>query len=158
MVSSSKLLWISTQTASLLTGKVTKTIYRWADDGAIQTQQEGGRLQIDLESLGAQIEIPIDDELRHQVRLAEEGRASAMLEIGLLFLQAQLPELAFRWFEQAARKGHLDAMDWLSICYAEGIGVAANGPLALRWLGEAAAHGHLIAKAKVQALASNLLA
>ncbi|MEY2341600.1 hypothetical protein AB4090_05760 [Acidithiobacillus sp. IBUN Pt1247-S3] len=36
-------IWISTQNASLLTGKVTKTIYRWADDGALHTRQENGR-------------------------------------------------------------------------------------------------------------------
>ena len=152
MEKAASLIWISTQNASLLTGKVTKTIYRWADDGALHTRQENGRLQIDLNSLATQIVIPLDDNSINAICGAEDGKASAFLELGLLFLQADQPEIAIRWLEQAARKGHLDALDWLSICYAEGIGTEPNPALALRWLGEAAVHGHPIAQSKIDAL------
>ncbi len=145
-------MWITTQTASLLTGKVTKTIYRWADDGLLRTRQENGRLQIELVSLAHAIPIPLTASLEEAIQGAESGQASDMHWTGLLFLEGKAPDIALRWFEQAARKGHLDAMDWLARCHANGTGTEPCLALALRWLGEAAIHGHPIARAKLDAL------
>ncbi len=145
-------MWISTQTASLLTGKVTRTIYRWADEGFLRTRQENGRLQIELASLAHAIHIPLTEALEKAIQGAEDGLATDMHRTGLFFLEGKAPEIALRWFEQAARKGHLDAMDWLARCHADGTGTEPCLALALRWLGEAAAHGHPVAQAKVEAL------
>ena len=40
---------------------------------------------------------------------------------------------ALRWFLTAAEKGHILAMQYLSIMYKEGIGVPKNNREAIKW-------------------------
>jgi TPR repeat protein len=152
---------ISTATASLLTGKATKTLYRWVDDGALSAKQEsgewggskiGGRLLFSLPDLSPYLEIPITPELEAELEKVERGLADGYNEIGLLFAEATRYDIAIKWFEMAAKKGHIDAMDWLSTCYLEGLGTKVDLPRALEWLGRAAAAGHPVARAKIEAI------
>lgn len=152
---------ISTATASLLTGKATKTLYRWVDDGTLPARQEdgewggskiGGKLVFALSDLAPYLQIPVNPELEAELSKVERGLADGFNEVGLLFAQANLYEIAIKWFEMAAKKGHVDAMDWLSTCYLEGLGTAVDYPRALEWLGRAAAVGHPIAKAKIESI------
>jgi TPR repeat protein len=80
---------------------------------------------------------------------AAGGDAGAQNEIGVIFLEAGKPEIAFAWFDGAAKAGHADAMHWLSKYFIYGtMGVAANEALGMSWLAAAAAKGHEIAKAQ----------
>lgn len=151
---------ISTQTASMLTGKSTKTLYRWVDSGAIPATQTddlqqgvvGGKLLFDLRILAQHIPTELTDDFIEAVLRAEAGKADGMNEVGLFFYGARQYGIAIGWFEAAAKKGHLNAMDWLSDCTINGLGVEKNDAKAIQWLGKAAEHGHLIAKAKLAIL------
>jgi TPR repeat protein len=152
---------VSTVMASLLTGKATKTIYRWVDDGLLPAQQAegdwsggkiGGKLLFSLADLRPHLAIPITPDLENALEDANEGKASGFNEVALLFAEAGHFDIALRWFEMAAKKGHADAMEWLATCYLEGLGTAPSTPHAIEWLGKAAAAGHLVALAKIDAL------
>ena len=52
----------------------------------------------------------------------------------------------------AAEKKDVDAMDWVSTCFLEGVGTDPDLAQALRWLGEAAVAGHQVAAAKIASL------
>ncbi|MDE2416128.1 MAG: hypothetical protein KGM60_15360 [Comamonadaceae bacterium] len=54
---------------------------------------------------------------------------------------------------RAADQGEADAMHWLGLLHAAGLGEAGGGDaMALMWLAKAAAHGHAIAAQQVAAL------
>ncbi|WP_308388650.1 helix-turn-helix domain-containing protein [Acidithiobacillus sp. AMEEHan] len=153
---------LSTATVSMLTGKSTKTIYRWVDDGQMKaaTQDEGGwtggkiggKLLFSLSDIAPFMTIPVTTELENALNAAEKGMAEGFNEVGLIFFENKVYDIAFVWFNMAAKKGHLDAMDWLSTCYIEGFGTEADLARGIEWLGKAAAGGHSIAAAKIKAL------
>ena len=151
---------VSTQTASMLTGKNVRTLQRWQSEKGIQaTQVDSGRrgvgtvkLMIDLSSLAPYIPVPLDDAKMKRIAVADTGDADAQNDVGLYFFMAEEYGIAFSWFEAAASKGHADAMDWLAACYLKAYGVSGSPALGLKWLGEAAAHGHAIAQFKIDSM------
>ncbi|MGC9129154.1 MAG: hypothetical protein ACP5GA_10565 [Acidithiobacillus sp.] len=151
---------ISTQTAALLTGKSVRTLQRWADEGHIRGLEKDGerrgaggvKLLIELPSLIPHLSLALDAERMATIVAADTGAADALREVGLYFLAEDQAATALLWLEAAAAKGDSDAMDWLSRCYFQGVGVESNVALGLKWLGEAAARGHTLALQKIQAL------
>ena len=77
---------------------------------------------------------------------------TTLTDAGTYFYKSKEYKIAVGWFEVAAKKGCADAMDLLSMCYINGIGVGKNHALGIQWLGKAAALGHSVAKVKLLAL------
>ncbi len=152
---------ICTYTAAMLTGKSVRTVQRWISDDELPSISSGSSEQtganitkamLDITSLASQIPIPLTDDTITAILRAESGEAEGINSVGLYFYGAGQYKIAVGWFESAAKKGHADAMEWLSICYLNGIGVEKNHALGVQWLGKAAALGHVFAKTKLQAL------
>ncbi|MBU2834098.1 tetratricopeptide repeat protein [Acidithiobacillus ferriphilus] len=155
--------YISTQTAALLAGKSVRTINNWLESGSINGKRvhaergPGGLMwEIDLASMTAYIPMDMADACVQEIARAEAGDADGMNNVGTYFYAANACKIAAVWFEAAAKKGHADAMEWLSICHLNGIGVEKNHALGIQWLGKAAALGHSVAKAKLRALGFEL--
>lgn len=149
---------ISVMLASLLTGKTTKTIYRWVDDGILTPRQSGadskGSFLLALPDLAAHLSLPVSAELEAALQDAMEGKAAGFHNVALIFLEAGQPDIAIRWLEMAAKKGYADAMEWLATGYLEGLGTEVNLAHGIEWLGKAAVAGHPVALAKLRALDS----
>ena len=152
-------IFVSTQTAALLTGKSVRTIHNWLESGVIRGKDvqaahiPGGLMRrIDLSSIAANVPTEMTDEFRECVRQVDAGDADGMNNVGTYFYRSKEYKIAVTWFEAAAKKGHADAMELFSMCYINGIGVEKNHALGIQWLGKAAALGHSVAKAKLQAL------
>ena len=152
-------IFVSTQTAALLTGRSVRTVHNWLESGVILGKDvqaahiPGGLMRrIDLSSIAANVPTEMTDEFLECVRQADIGDADGMNNVGTYFYGSKEYKIAVVWFDAAAKKGHADAMEWLSICYINGTGVEKNHALGVQWLGTAAALGHRIARAKLQAL------
>ena len=150
---------VSTATASMLTGKATKTLYRWVDSGetlAVQNDvgvgSAGGRLYFPVDEIAKHIAIPVTSTMEAELERVEAGIADGYNEVALMFFEAGVYEIAFKWFEMAAKKGHVDAMDWLATCYLEGLGTEVSNAHGIEWLGRAAAAGHPISIAKIESM------
>jgi TPR repeat protein len=151
--------FISPQMAALLTGKTVRTIHNWLDSGVIAGQQlpssqvpSGVLRQVDLSSLAAKDQHCLLQAFVDGVKQADSGDAEALNQVGIYFYWSGDHAIASSFFEAAAKKGHADAMDFLSACYFNGKGVDKNQGLGLRWLGSAAALGHSLAQGKLRAL------
>ena len=108
--------------------------------------------RIDLSSIAANVPTEMTDEFLECVRQADAGDADGMNNVGTYFYRSKEYKIAVTWFEAAAKKGHADAMELLSMCYINGNGVEKNHAQGIQWIGKAAALGHSVAKAKLQAL------
>lgn len=144
---------IRLHTARLLIGKTMKTMQRWCDDGKIVSRvvdQRGKRI-VSLDSVLPYTGLCMDH--RALVQQADCGNPDAQTEVGIIFLEAQRPEIAFEWFQEAAKVHHPDAMHSLFHFYITGnMGIEKNEALGISWLAAAAAHGHVIAMAQMEAL------
>lgn len=156
---SSSPLFVSTPTAALLTGKSVRTIHNWLESGVIQGMEApaahlpGGLMRrIELSSIAEYIPTEMTKDFMESVRLADTGDAEGMNSVGLFFFESKAYPIAVTWFEAAAKKGHADAMDWLSTCYLNGMGVEKDHQRGAQWLSNAAAAGHRIAQAKLRSL------
>lgn len=151
---------VGTQVAALLIGKSNKTLYRWAEEERLSpivettstSSKAFRKMYFDLEELKPYLAIPFDRSLEEDIARVEAGEADAYTEVGLRFFAAEHHEQAFHWFEIAAQKGHVDAMDWLATCYLEGLGAPVDRAAAMEWLGRAARAGHILAQEKIEAL------
>ena len=152
-------IFVSTQTSALLTGKSVRTIHNWLESGVVMGRAvpaahiPGGQMwQIDLSSIIANVQTEMTDEFLECVRRADAGDAKEMNNVGTCFYKSVEYKIAVSWFEAAAKKGHPDAMELLSMCYINGIGVEKDHARGIQWLGKAAALGHSVAKVKLLAL------
>ena len=146
-------LWIGALSAGLLTGASRQACYRLADSGEVTVRHaENNRLEFLVRDLVKRNPLSLTGEMCDLLVQADTGDAAAMRELGLCLLSEGQQSSAFRWLLQAAEKKDMDAMDWVSTCYLEGIGTEIDVALAMRWLGDAAAAGHPIAQAKIAAL------
>lgn len=59
---------------------------------------------------------------------------------------------ALHFLRQAAQQGQADAMHWLGVLHAAGLGEGDGQALALMWIAKAAAHGHVIAQQQLAGL------
>ena len=135
-------IFVSTQAAALLTGKSVRTVHNWLESGVIMgkavpaTHIPGGQMwQIDLSSIAANVQTEMTDEFLECVRRADAGDAKEMNNVGTYFYKSKEYKIAVGWFEVAAKKGCADAMDLLSMCYINGIGVGKSHALGIQWLG-----------------------
>lgn len=150
---------VGTQTAAMLTGKTIRTINNWLESGILSGKQvsaergpSGLLWKISLSSLIPFIPVPVNDEEREAMLLADAGDTDARNEVALHFFTADQYGIAVPWFEAAAAKGHADAMEWLATCHFKGLGVEKNQAMGLKWLGEAAVRGHAIAGFKIDSM------
>lgn len=151
---------ISTQTAALLTGKAMRTVQHWVAEGGVENVTverrragiERDRSLVSLEDLSNRIPIALTPERIEAIMQANAGEVDAMLRVGLEFFAEQEQKIAAEWFHLAAKKGQVDAMEWLSICYLNGLGFAEDPAEGLQWLSKAAALGHPVARVKLQAM------
>ena len=91
---------------------------------------------------------------RHYKAAAEAGNPRACLRMGQLHrwesgwwrethgLVAENPQLAFRFFRAAAKRGEGDAMCELGLCYRDGCGCGRNLEAAILWLEKSARLGN----------------
>jgi TPR repeat protein len=69
-----------------------------------------------------------------------------------MFCLADRNDLGAYWLQQAAERGSADAMQWLAVLSARGVGVAQDHGESLRWLRRAAQLGHAIAREQLGGL------
>lgn len=144
---------IRLQTARLLIGKTMKTMQRWCDDGKIVSRivDLRGKRIVSLDSVLPYTCLSPED--KKLIQQADAGDANAQNEVGILFLETHRSDIAFGWFQEAAKSRHPDAMHCLFHLYIHGsIGIEKNEALGIRWLAAAAAEGHVIATAQIRAM------
>jgi len=153
-------LFISTQTAALLTGKSIRTIHNWLESGTIKGKTveaghlPGGQLvRVDIASMAKHIPTELTDEFLECVKSAEAGDAQETTNVATYFYKsADTQKIAVSWFELAAKRGNADAMNWLWDSYYHGYGVEPDFAVAIQWLGKAAKQGSMMAQAVVEGL------
>ena len=152
-------LFISTQTAALLTGKSVRTIHNWLESDSIKgkvieaSHLPGGQMvRIDVFSMAEHIPAELTDEFIESVKKAEAGDAQETTNVAIGFSMSGAHKIAATWFELAAKRGHADAMNWLWDSYYRGYGVEPDFAIAIQWLGKAAKEGSMMAQATVEDL------
>lgn len=100
-----------------------------------------------LAELANQSGLKAPDKLRDAALAANPA---ALFEVAARFVDgraglAKDPQLAARWFEQAANMGHAPAQYRLAGLYREGRGVAKDPAAAFQWFDRAATQGHILA-------------
>lgn len=138
---------IDLRIAGMLTGRSIKTMQRWCVEGVWPSRvvdQRGKRL-VSLQAVLPYTPIETGDS--HLVLAAAMGQGDALNEIGVIYLMADKPKLAYEWFALAGKAGHADAMHWLSKFFIYGdMGKKKDETLGMSWLAAAAAKGHVIAR------------
>jgi len=148
---------VSLQAAITLTEWSERTIRRRVADGSLQCVSDSklsNKTLIFLESIQADLCIPLSTDDIDLLKMADGGDAEAQNDLALLFLAHNKAKSAVYWLELAAKQNFPDALHWLGVCYLRGEGVAKDDNLAVMWLAKAASLGHSIAKVQMEALAS----
>ena len=183
-------LSISLHTAAILTGRSVRTWQRRIEEGLVPRLGSGVRALVPFEAVQQSMEgVPGEaanawsaQDVQTLVR-ADQGEALAQAQMGsqfaLLALRGAAPatppapgqdagRIAHYFLERAAEQAQADAMHWLGLLYAAGLGPAgdasdgdadadtSNNAMALMWIAKAAAHGHAIARQQLAALLPNL--
>ena len=179
---------ISLHTAAILTGRSVRTWQRRIEEGLVPRLGSGVRALVPFEAVQQSMEgVPGEaanawsaQDVQTLVR-ADQGEALAQAQMGsqfaLLALRGATPatppapghdagRIAHYFLERAAEQAQADAMHWLGLLYAAGLGPAgdasdadadtSNNAMALMWIAKAAAHGHAIARQQLAALLPNL--
>lgn len=152
---SKAVLNISLQAVMTLTEWSERTVRRRVADGSLKCAADSGsynKTLICLDSILAEVCIPLAEEDVEILRRADAGDAEAQADLALLFLAEGKGKSGLYWLEQAAKQNLPDAMQWLAECYLRGEGVAKDEHLALMWLAKAAALGHELAKLQIEAM------
>ena len=181
-------LSISLHTAAILTGRSVRTWQRRIEEGLVPRLGNGVRALVPFEAVQQSMEgVPGEaanawsaQDVQTLVR-ADQGEALAQAQMGsqfaLLALRGAAPatppapghdagRIAHYFLERAAEQAQADAMHWLGLLYAAGLGPAgdasdadadtSNNAMALMWIAKAAAHGHAIARQQLAALLPNV--
>ena len=181
-------LSISLHTAAILTGRSVRTWQRRIEEGLVPRLGDGVRALVPFEAVQQSMEgVPGEaanawsaQDVQTLVR-ADQGEALAQAQMGsqfaLLALRGAAPatppapghdagRIAYYFLERAAEQAQADAMHWLGLLYAAGLGPAGdasdadananNNAMALMWIAKAAAHGHAIARQQLAALLPNV--
>ena len=181
-------LSISLHTAAILTGRSVRTWQRRIEEGLVPRLGGGVRALVPFEAVQQSMEgVPGEaanawsaQDVQTLVR-ADQGEALAQAQMGsqfaLLALRGAAPatppapghdagRIAHYFLERAAEQAQADAMHWLGLLYAAGLGPTgdasdadadtSNNAMALMWIAKAAAHGHAIARQQLAALLPNL--
>lgn len=137
---------IRVTTAAALAGVDRRTVRRWLGDG-----------DIDLAALLQKADLRLSAEEAQTALQADSGSADACAELATIFAERGFHSRAVEWWQQAAERGHADAMHWLARAYLDGRGIAPDLNLGLMWLARSASLGHPISKAQTRALLSRSL-
>lgn len=150
---------ISFQTASALTGRSERTLWRRIADGGLRRGPDDvrGRATLVLEDIAPLLLVPVDGDDLALLTRADAGDPEAQSDMGLVFLEADRPSAALYLFDLAAKQHHPEAMHWLGRCFIEGRGAAHDQTLGLSWLTRSAAAGHIISKQMIERLVSGAL-
>ncbi|MGE8320226.1 MAG: hypothetical protein ACN6O3_15865 [Comamonas sp.] len=169
---------LSLNAAAVLTGRSVRTWQRRIEDGGVpRLGAANGRAMLPFAAVQPLLVLDLaEDEVQMLVR-ADQGDTQAQAEVGALFALAALREsrgaaatrrrscapAALHFLTQAAQQGEADAMHWLAILHAAGLGEPAEpgegtGQAgSLMWMAKAAAHGHAIAQGQVAGLMADKL-
>ena len=181
-------LSISLHTAAILTGRSVRTWQRRIEEGLVPRLGDGVRTLVPFDAVQQSMEgVPGEaanawsaQDVQTLVR-ADQGEALAQAQMGSQFALLALRgaatatppapghdagRIAHYFLERAAEQAQADAMHWLGLLYAAGLGPAgdasdadadtSNNAMALMWIAKAAAHGHAIARQQLAALLPNL--
>ena len=181
-------LSISLHTAAILTGRSVRTWQRRIEEGLVPRLGSGVRALVPFEAVQQSMEgVPGEaanawsaQDVQTLVR-ADQGEALAQAQMGSQFALLALRgaatatppvpghdagRIAHYFLERAAEQAQADAMHWLGLLYAAGLGPTgdasdadadtSNNAMALMWIAKAAAHGHAIARQQLAALLPNL--
>lgn len=162
---------ISLDASVAITGISRSTLWRRVTDGTIGRgdKDERSRAMLALGDVLGLVDLKLSAEDIALLLQADQGKAGAQAELGALFALAALREAqaakpvtargggsavpALYFLTRAADQGEADAMHWLGLLHAAGLGDAAERDAqALMWVARAAAHGHAIAARQVAAL------
>lgn len=145
---------ISLDTAALVTGVSTRTLWRRLDDGQITRQKNDsrGRAMLSITDLAPMLCVPIDSEDYELLADADAGNADAQNDLAQLFLDANRPDIALHWMRLAVDQEHADAIHNLAMLYIKGIGLERDRTKGLMWLAKAASLGHSIAKQQIDTI------
>lgn len=83
---------------------------------------------------------------------ADRGDAWAQNELGNWHDRNDLPDEAFHWYSEAARRGFAPAQNNLGTCYERGVGVKADMAKAAMWYAQGAEGGDSFAQRNLAAL------
>jgi TPR repeat protein len=148
-------VFISINTAAMLTGKSTKTIRNWMDSGVIKKRfddNSNNNTEIDISSIDEHIPTELTPAFLESVKRSEAGISEETTNIAIAFSSSHADKIAIPWFELAAKQGNNDAMFWLWKNYQTGCGVEPDFAVAIQWLGKAAKHGSITAQTTVESL------
>ncbi|WP_416400622.1 hypothetical protein [Alicycliphilus denitrificans] len=160
---------ISLNTAAVLTGRSIRTWQRRIEEGLVpRLGDERGRALVAFDAVRPALAVEFGEQEVGMLVRADQGDAAAQAEVGALFALAALRDAqagapaslgggniipAFYFLTRSAEQGEADAMHWLGLLHAAGLGDSGDGDaLALMWVAKAAAHGHAIAAQQVAAL------
>ena len=161
---------ISLNTAAVLTGRSIRTWQRRIEEGLVpRLSDERGRALVAFEAVRPALALALDESEVGLLVRADQGEAGPQAEVGALFALAALREVqtaapagpggavsvmpALYFLTRSAEQGEADAMHWLGLLHAAGLGDAGGGDAqTLMWVAKAAAHGHAIAAQQVAAL------
>ena len=129
---------------------------------------ERGRALVAWDAVRPALALRLDEAEVELLVRADQGDARAQAEVGALFALAALRDAkaaapsnlgggsampALHFLTRAAEQGEADAMHWLGLLHAAGLGESGDGDaLALMWVARAAAHGHAIAARQLAGL------
>lgn len=162
---------ISLDAAVAITGISRSTLWRRVTDGSIGKGGKDARNRAllalaDVLPLAGAAGVALDAEDVQMLVRADRGDAAAQADVGALFALATLDARnggkprggggsfipAMYFLTQAAEQGQADAMHWLGMLHAAGLGEGDGPALALMWIAKAAAHGHVIARQQLEGL------
>lgn len=165
---------ISLHTAAILTGRSLRTWQRRIEAGLVPRLGDGIRAQVPFAVVQQAMDAtPCQAWGAEEVQIlveADQGHAQAQAEIGAQFALLALggaaaptsasgggqnyTRIARHFLALAAEQGEADAMHWLGLLHAAGLGEPGEdgNALALMWIAKAAAHGHVIARTQLAAL------
>ena len=146
---------ISLVSASRLTGRSERTLWRWIAEGSLLRAPDNivlGKAMVQLESVKPFMSIPISTEDLSLITSADAGDPAAQNELAMLLLMNNSKEQAIFWLEKSAKQNYPDAMHWLGRVYIDATGEDKNENLGMMWLANAASLGHVISLAQMEAI------
>jgi len=145
---------ISLDAVIIITERSKRTWWRRISENAVTRLASDfrGRTTLDFDEIFPFISIPVSDDEKELILLADAGNAEAQNEVGQIFRMAGKSASALYWLRASSEQGHPDAMHNLGSCYVAGEGVPRDENLGIMWIAKAAACGHVIALSQMAGL------
>ena len=145
---------VSLNMAAAITGVSKRTLWRRIAEGVVQAYAGGAgeKTLVDVAELRQAACIPLTDEDVALIFAADNNRAEAQCELGLMFLAAGRSDEALVWLRQAADKYYGEAMYWVARLQLEGAGMEQDIEAARHGFERAADYGHVLARHALEAL------